>query len=278
MRDSSAWARRKSKGLLSGFWGLPFLFFVTLILSGCDGNVFEGFSDDSSFEARVEEARIDLDDEDYTGARDKLVALNEDHPNNAEVLRLLASAYSGLAGLDTFNLLEVIDQLDKQNNEGDIDTVGLVLGSSNGVLTAAAVQSKLANLQLSISALESISSRTVDERVQLGLVSLNHAALTIADMILENTGRSEITLTEAGLDALYTGTPDFSTEATSERLTSLSNDIANIDDAVDGIISITSADESNDLSESADQFQQDIDQNEDKSISQQELENYIANL
>ena len=280
MRHSSICAGRNWKGLISGFWGLLFLFFVIFALTGCDDNVFESIADDDSYEARIEEARIAIDDANYAGARDLLLALNADFPNTAEVLRLLANAYAGLAGLDTFNLLETIDLLDDQNNEGDIDMIGLVLGSADGVLTATEITNKLANFANAINALASISSPTDDERVQLGIMSLNHAALTIADIIIEDTGNTEVTLTDEGLDTLYPAgtTPEFSTEATSERLTSISQDIVTISDSVAAIDRVTGADVNNDISESLEGFQNDVDPDGDESVTQSELESYIANL
>ena len=280
MRHSNICAGRNWKGLISGFWGLLFLFFVIFTLTGCDDSVFESIADDDSYEARIEEARIAIDDTNYAGARALLLALNADFPNTAEVLRLLANAYAGLAGLDTFNLLETIDLLDDQNNEGGIDMIGLVLGSADGVLTATEITNKLANFANAINALASISSPTDDERVQLGIMSLNHAALTIADIIIEDTGNTEVTLTDEGLDTLYpAGTPpEFSTEATSERLTSISQDIVTISDSVAAIDRVTGADVNNDISESLEGFQNDVDPDGDESVTQSELESYIANL
>ena len=280
MRHSNICAGRNWKGLISGFWGLLFLFFVIFTLTGCDDSVFESIADDDSYEARIEEARIAIDDANYAGARALLLALNADFPNTAEVLRLLANAYAGLAGLDTFNLLETIDLLDDQNNEGGIDMIGLVLGSADGVLTATEITNKLANFANAINALASISSPTDDERVQLGIMSLNHAALTIADIIIEDTGNTEITLTDEGLDTLYpTGTTsEFSTEATSERLTSISQDIVTISDSIAAIDRVTGADVNNDISESLEGFQNDVDPDGDESVTQSELESYIANL
>ncbi len=280
MRHSNICAGRNWKGLISGFWGLLFLFFVIFTLTGCDDSAFESIADDDSYEARIEEARIAIDDANYAGARDLLLALNADFPNTAEVLRLLANAYAGLAGLDTFNLLETIDLLDDQNNEGDIDMIGLVLGSADGVLTATEITNKLANFANAINALASISSPTDDERVQLGIMSLNHAALTIADIIIEDTGNTEVTLTDEGLDTLYPAgtTPEFSTEATSERLTSISQDIVTISDSVAAIDRVTGADVNNDISESLEGFQNDVDPDGDESVTQSELESYIANL
>jgi len=280
MRSSNLYEGRNGKGLISGFCGLLFLFFVIFALTGCDGNVFEGFSDDDSYEARIDEAQIALDDADYSRALSILLALRADFPNKSEVLRYLSNAYAGLAGLDTFNLLKTIDQLEEQNDEGDIDMVGLVLGGADGILTSTEIDNKLTNFENAINALEGISAPTADEKVQLGLLSLNHAALTIADIIDDDNPLSDsVTLTEEGIRGLYDGgTPDFTAEATTERLNSLSDDIVRIDESVDAIATITGADTDNDLSESADEFQNDIDPDGDESITQQELQNYVGTL
>ena len=105
--------------------------------------------------------------------------------------------------------------------------------------------------------------------------------MTIAEIVIENTGKAEIELTEDGLAVLYPEetTPDLTDEATPDRLDSLSDDMGRIAESVDTIGSITGADTGeNDLSESFDEFQSDLDADGDESITQQELQNYIGNL
>lgn len=289
MRNSSVSVGGKCKGFVARFCGLLFLLFVAFALIGCDANILESIADDDSYEARIEEALIALDDEDYAEAIAILQKLLTDYPGKREVLRYLANAYAGLAGLNTFNLLETIDILDDKNAEGSIDMVGLVLGGADGILTSTEITDKKKSLESAISSLESISNPSEDERVQLGLLSLNHAALTVAEIVMEdlNNNRAEnaaeiteITLTEAGLEELYpeSVTPDFAAEATSERLESLSEDIFRVEDSVTAIASITDADTSNDLSESSEEFLDEIDPDGNESISQEELENYVATL
>ncbi len=291
MGNSSVSVGGKCKGFVARFFGLLFLLFVAFALAGCDTNVLEFAADDDSYEARIEEALIALDDEDYAKAIDLLEKLRTDFPGKIEVLRYLSNAYAGLAGLNTFNLLETIDLLDDKNSEGNIDMVGLVLVGADGILSNTEITSKKASLESAISALTSISNPSEDERVQLGLLSLNHAALTVAEIVMEdlnnnlNVGEAEITeitLTEAGFDALYpdsaTNPPDFATGATSERLESLSADIFRVDDSVAALSNLTAADESNDLSDSSDEFLKEIDPDGNVSISQEELQNYVATL
>ena len=76
---------RKHKGFLSGFFGLFCLCLLVVTLAGCEGNVLEGISDDSSKEARIEEARIELDNTRYSSAVSLLLALRSDFPNDPDV-------------------------------------------------------------------------------------------------------------------------------------------------------------------------------------------------
>ena len=273
--------KRKTKGLMWAVCGLLFLCFAITAITSCEENSLEWLADDSSYEARLEEARIAIDDREYARARDLLLQLKAEYPGDPLILQYLSNAYAGLIGLDTFNLLTTIDQLIEANETGNIDMVGIVLGDVSGTILANGIDETLANLENAINALEEISNPTDDQTVQLGLLSLNHAAMTIADIVAENTGETEVTLTEDGLSATYGGTaPDLTNEATSERLDSLSDDMENIGNAVDSIADITGieAGQENDLSESFDEFSQDVDPDGNDSITQQELQAYLGSL
>jgi hypothetical protein len=273
--------KRKTKGLMWAVCGLLFLCFAITAITSCEDNSLEWLADDSSYEARVEEARIAIDDREYARARDLLLQLKAEYPGDPLILQYLSNAYAGLIGLDTFNLLTTIDQLIDANETGNIDMVGTVLGDASGTILANGIDETLANLENAINALEEISNPTDDQTVQLGLLSLNHAAMTIADIVAENTNADEVTLTEEGLGETYGGTaPDLSNEATSERLDSLSDDMGNIGNAVESIANITGieAGQDNDLSESFDEFSQDVDPDGNESITQQELQNYLGSL
>jgi hypothetical protein len=274
-------SKRKTRGFMWGVCVLLFLSFALIAITSCEENSLEWLADDSSYEARIEEARIAIDDREYARARDLLLQLKAEYPGDPLILQYLSNAYAGLVGLDTFNLLTTIDQLIDANETGNIDMVGTVLGDVTGTIQANGIGETLGNLENAINALEEISNPTDDQAVQLGLLSLNHAAMTIADIVAENTNADEVTLTEAGLGATYGGqAPDLSNEATGERLDSLSGDMQNIGNAVDSIANITGieAGQENDLSESFDEFSQDIDPNRDESITQQELQNYLGSL
>lgn len=274
-------SKRKTKGLMWAVCGLLFLGFALTVITSCEENSLEWLADDSSYEARLEEARIAIDDREYARARDLLLQLKAEYPGDPLILQYLSNAYAGLIGLDTFNLLITIDRLIEAGDTGNIDMVGTILGSATGIINADDIDGILANLDEAISNLEEIPNPTDDQTVQLGLLSLNHAAITIADIVADNTGADQVTLTEEGLSTTYGGqAPDLSNEASSERLDNLSEDIENIGNAVDSIASITGVDtgQENDLSESFDEFSQDVDPDGNESITQQELQNYLGSL
>jgi hypothetical protein len=273
----------KGKGFILGVCGLLLLCFAISTIPGC-------LEDESSYEARIEEARIALDNGDYERARSLLLQLKAEYGNDPLVLQYLSNACAGLVGIDTFRLLEVIDDLIGMEQEGRIDMVGLVLGGTEGVLESDEIDEMIELLEnCTIAELENIAEPTDDQIVQLGLASLFKAALIIADIVIDDLGIDEITLTEDGLFNLYgpQNPPDFDDIDIAARLDSLSDDIVRIDTSIDAILTLanlTTVDQ-NDLSEAFDRFLSDIDPNIDEEleaglveVTQQELENYIINL
>ncbi|MGD9007851.1 MAG: hypothetical protein PVG41_08010 [Desulfobacteraceae bacterium] len=244
---------------------------------GCSGNAFEGISDDDSFEARLEEARMNIDDEQYREAINILSDLKAEQPNNEDVTSYLSNAHAGLAGLNTFDLLEVIDDLDEAGNSGSIDMVGLVLGDSDGLVVAEEVPDKLDNLNEAIDQLNTIEDPTDDQIVQMGLLSVSRIGMTLAKIIFSDTGNTSLTLTEEGIQSEYDTKPEFEDgDVSDEDLENLTNDIQNVGEAVDAITESYGYD--NDLNEDFLEFKNDFDQNADDTIDIQELENYIESL
>jgi hypothetical protein len=250
---------------------------LSAALFGCGDNAFEGISDDDSFEARLETARMNIDDEEYQQAIDILNDLNAEQPNNEDVTRYLSHAHAGLAGLNTFDLLEVIDDLDEAGNSGSIDMVGLVLGDSDGLLMAEEVPDKLDNLTEAIEQLNTIDDPTDDQIVQMGLLSISRIGITLAKIISSDTGNDSLTLTEEGIQSEYDTKPEFEDgDVSDEDLENLTNDIRNVGEAV--AVMTESYSDDNDLNEDFLEFKNDFDQNDDDSIDIQELENYIESL
>ncbi len=256
---------------------LSIMLLIASFTIGCDDSILEGLADDDSFEAKLEEARIALDKGEYSRAVELLEALDDANPGNATIQQYLSNAYAGLAGLDTFNLLTTIETLDERSNSGSIDMMGLILGNSNGVLTAAQLRAKLVNIENAIHAMEGISRRNDDHKVQLGLLAVAHIALTLGNIVLEDQGGTSVVLTEQGLNSQYGNqSADFSdVDSDTQNLSELTADLGYVADAVTVLDNISN--EGNDLSQDFSQFQNDIDNNGDGNLSETDLENYINN-
>lgn len=268
--------KQKNVRRISGRIALLFVIMAVLsaLFTGCGENALEGISDDDSYEANLEEARIALDHEQYQYAANLL----EGMPRTAAVLEYLSNAYSGLAGLDTFNLLTTIDRLNDEGNDNGIDLIGQVLGDSNGNLTAAEVDEKLENFNRAIEAMEDIGNLNDDQTVQRGLLGMARATLTIADVIIaDDPNQDQITLKEENLESEYdNGGADFSDVAgIDDALATLSEDIQSIDEAINAID--RTQDGTNDLRKDFSDFQGKLDGNCDNEVSLEELENYVEN-
>ena len=254
---------------------------LACILISCDGNLLEGISDDDSYEAKFEEGLMALDDEDYDKAVDLFAALRSDYPNKEEVCVYLSNAYAGLTGIDTFNLLDTISELEDTGDEGSIDMIGLLLGNSDGILDPQGVDSKMDLLASAQAAIDTcIDTPDTDERVQGGLLGLGDAALIIADIVLKDLNLDSVELNEEGLVALYDGLPDIDidqTDISDEDLARLNDSLDDILDSVDALEEILGADEENDLSESFDEFLMDLDPAGD-GVDRDDIEVYIDNL
>lgn len=95
---------------------IGFLLSTGLFLGGADGagcggkSVFESMADDGSDEAQLEKARIALDEGEFADAVEILADLcgtDYSAPScDPEVVSLYASAFSGRAGLDVFDLIQ----------------------------------------------------------------------------------------------------------------------------------------------------------------------------
>jgi tetratricopeptide (TPR) repeat protein len=255
---------------------------IFFIITGCGNNVLEGVSDDDSDDAKLEEARMALDDAHYSRAVQLLNELLDGDPTDPRALAYLSNAYAGLAGLDTLDLLTIIDELDESGESGSIDMAGLVLGDDQGDVTAADVLDKLANLNEAIDSLEQIEangeSLSDDETVQRSVLAIARMTMVIADVVLSDQGAAEgesVRMTEAGLGALYDGEPDFDGDISDEQLGYLADDIERIQD---GITVLDDMGSDNDLSEDFDEFEQDINPDRNTIISVEELETYVGSL
>ncbi len=257
---------------------------VLLLLSsaGCSGNVFEGVSNDDSDDAKLEQARMAIDNADYDQAVELLNDLLDGDPTDPKALAYLSHAYAGMAGMDTLDLLTIIDELDENGQSGDIDMVGRVLGDAEGDVTASEVANKLDHLNDAIDSLEQIEanggSLSDDETVQRGVLGVARIAMLLADIVFTDQGAGaddSIRLTEEGLTALYSDTPDFDGDVDAGQLAYLAEDILSVQAAVQVLEEIGS---DNDLSEDFDEFEEDLNPDGNSIISTEELEAYVGSL
>lgn len=102
---------------------LPFILAVCLGLAGCDSNLFESLSDDSSDAAAIESARMALDEGRYQVAIDLLEPGYDSSSPNPDLARILASAYMGKAGVDLTYLIENSGD----DDSGSFDTIAAAL-------------------------------------------------------------------------------------------------------------------------------------------------------
>ena len=289
---------------------LFFLFFI-----GCNSN--ESLSDDSTKEAKTEKGLMALDDSDYSKAEKIFLDLMNGYPEDDKIKAYYSSSLAGLAGLDTFNLMETLDDLnDDSSREDTLEIVGRTItnqpGVNDPVIQSEDIDKKISYFEKALDALikisgtsysELISNKNItskkpqaavfpetalaklndDEKVQLGLISINHAVLLISDMVVENLSLTQITLTEAGIRNLYGSSADFSNIQTyisdNDLLEKLSLDIELIDYAVDSIVNLMgSPQEDNDIKDQFEEFKNLLDMNQDLDITMNELEAYIDTL
>lgn len=309
MKKSSRMYSEKLKDAKLEF-SMILLFCCTIFLIfGCSGNALEPLADDSSNEAKIEEARIALNDENYEEARSILEGMNL---NSAKARAYLANALSGLAGLDTFRLLESIEDINDSESSGSIDLVGTILDEDgDSMFNKEELMNKIDLFSDAISAMlgkykkdktatgivmaldidledvvAELEDLTSDMTVQLGLLGLNHAVLTIAQIIMEDLNLDTITLTETWIK---TNLPESSvwvlkeTENLENLLKDISVDLNLLSKSVDELIELIGLDseDSNDLKEHFEDFLDELgstDVDGNRTLTKSELEAYINSL
>ncbi len=267
---------------------------LLLVLSAC--NLYESAENRSSDKAKKEKAAIYIDNGDYDKAFDILnkMYLKDQTTTDARLLQLLSNASSGKIGLDTFNILEVADDLADGDTSGGIDLVGKVLGNEQGFLTKSDIEDKLFELQgTAIPVLEQIGEKmTEDHHAQLGLLSIIDTVLTVGEIIMEDKARDNIELTEEGIKNLY-GDSGFEKDHDTEfqefvrdKADNLNENIRRIEKSIDAIASLSGATEAkdNDLSEIFDEFLEEttdlvlVEGQWERQITYESLDRYIRSL
>lgn len=183
--------------MLIGRYLLCTLFLSALLLGlvsmGCgDSNIFDSMADDSTSEAKLEEAQIALDKGDYTTAVNVLLdlcGLSAEDPTSGtptcdtSTISLLASAYMGRSGLDLINIIKTAEDTSNQGQTGTQDT----FSEFSTILQTLNEQ----DMQNAVELLEGLGdARTTDQNLQMAVAAAADTVLIIMNipgLVLDST-------------------------------------------------------------------------------------------
>ncbi len=178
-------------------WGAVIL----LLLSACSqDSLFEGISEDSSRDSKIEQARMDLDNSNYGQVISDLSVIYTTSALDTEVSQLLASAYMGKVGIDltlfiansTSSGLEPFDiaasmiQPPNENIQNGRRFIGH--DDDDGQTDALIVLDLLdyiTKAKETLSILEKKGLSTDDHRIQLGIASAVHFILNTSNTVAD---------------------------------------------------------------------------------------------
>jgi hypothetical protein len=171
-------------------------------IAGC--NAFESQADKNSREARLETARIAMDDGDYATAVALLEALGTAYPGDGEVARALAAALAGRAGLD---ILGLAAQAAASADNASLSAIDRFLKT----LPVPVTDANIADANRAIDAWSAIAS-TPNDFYSLALAQLTLGLLTLdRDLNPSGTGVDPAliaSMSDADLVTLYTSIDD----------------------------------------------------------------------
>jgi len=155
-------------------------------LGGACANVFESFGDKGSRDAKLEEARIALDEGDFTTAVALLEPLSDQYPGDTEISRSLASTYAGRGGLNFFDLAARAEAAQNARNSGSAQ--GNTIGHLVSAFPHPVTDTNISDLSTAVALMENISSSSGDPNdfYSLGLFYSAKAIL----MVLKDTDSS----------------------------------------------------------------------------------------
>lgn len=256
------------KGMLFRFFVTVLFCSLTILSTGCD--------DGSSYEARLEDAKIAIDEGDYASAKSILLGL----PRTPEVLEYLSNAIAGGdLNLDMFNIISTMADLEDSGDQGSIDMIGMVIGGDDNQLTGEEIDAKLASATEAIELFQDIAvlqGGGVDElssdlKMQLGLLSMTRITLTMADLISQELPADQpVEMTETWIRENRDGFMPLNPDAAA--LETIGEDLVYTGYAI-GAISDTS-----DIKDDYETFKSDLDANGDNMTTADELNAFIADM
>jgi hypothetical protein len=215
-------------------WGAVIL----LLLSACSqDSVIEGISQDSGQDAKIEQARIDLDNSNYDQVISDLTALYTTKALDPNIGQLLGSAYMGKVGIDL--TIYIANSSDQGMNPFDL--VSSMIASPDVITngkkryfdstTMPTMLGYLASAEEALQLLVDKGKASPDHKIQLGFASATHLILFMGNatklesMPINTYAYKASTLTGVGKN-------NFATTTTIGGKTSYQKDIINIKNAV----------------------------------------------
>lgn len=251
-----------------------FMLLAAVSMTGCDNG--------DSYEAKLENARIALDDGNYDLAKSILETL----PGTAEVMEYMSNAIAGGdLNLDTLNIISTLEDLDDEGNTGSIDMIGTIIGDEDNQLTCEEITDKIQSATQAIELFKAIADLSGggvqdlsdNQKTQLGLLSLTRIVLTLAHRICLKT-EGPVTMTEAWIQE---NRAEFTPVITEEESTSegVVADLARINEDILFIgYTIDVFADSNDMKDDFQEFKDELDGDLNGVVTYVELNVYIAGI
>jgi len=177
-------------------WGVVIL----LLLSACSqDSLFEGISEDSSRDSKIEQARIDLDNSNYDQVISDLSAIYTTSALDPEVSQLLASAYMGevsidltlfianstSSGLEPFDIAASMIQPPNENIQNGSRFIGHDDDGQTDALIVLDLLDYITKAKETLTILEKKGLSTDDHRIQLGIASAVHFILNTGNTVAD---------------------------------------------------------------------------------------------
>ena len=220
---------------------------LSVILGACgDQNLFDSLSNDNTTAAKVESAKIAIDDGKFTqaiGILQELCGTDVSAPAcDAETASLLASAYAGRAGVNVFDLIE--------NSGGVLSGMTTSSLSTFSTLLSAPTDDDKSDLHDAVTILEGLSNPTANQNLQMAIYAMADAVVTVGvdltDGYNSSSGRpNTVPLTIQPIEAAEASEGTLSQVASDLELAiegldgaglgneNLKNDIENLRDQID---------------------------------------------
>jgi hypothetical protein len=215
-------------------WGVVIL----ILLSACSqDSIFQGISQDSGRDSKIEQARIDLDNSDYDQVISDLSAIYTTKALDPKIGQLLASAYMGKAGID----LTILIANSTSSGLKPFDVIASMISSSDVTVDGKAryIASTLmpdilgyaASAEEPLRVMSEQGKADSDDMIQLGIASAAHLVLFIGNATkLDNIPINTAAYTTGGLSGVGPG--NFVVITTSGGIPSYQTDLMNINHAV----------------------------------------------